>query len=67
MWQIDLHRVLWIKCVVCGKQLSETQSNVEKTLFLASGSGDRKQKLFPYYIGIRKQFLEVLKLFSVEY
>ena len=26
-----------------------------------------KQKLFPYYIGIRKQFLEVLKLFSVEY
>ena len=58
---MDKMRSLWISSYL-------KRNRMWKNSF--SGFRDRvieKQKLFPYYIGIRKQFLEVLKLFSVEY
>ena len=53
---MDKMRSLWISSYLKRNRMSGFRDRVIE-----------KQKLFPYYIGIRKQFLEVLKLFSVEY
>ena len=58
---MDKMRSLWISSYLKRNRMWK------KLFFWLQGPGDIKTKLFPCYIGIRKQFLEVLKLFSVEY